>query len=195
MAHWPGDQPFELRRDSDMSRGADYNLSSILGSVHAGTHMDAPLHFVAAGAPIDALPFDTVIGRARVIEIHNQQRIRSAELARHQIATGERILLKTANSRRAWGELSFDPHFVAFDAEAAQYLAQIRPALVGVDYLSVGAFQSDGAETHRALLGGGVWIIEGLNLMHVAPGEYDLICLPLRIPGAEGAPARVILRR
>jgi arylformamidase len=195
MAHWPGDRPFELRCESGMSQGAEYNLSSFSTSAHVGTHMDAPLHFLAGGASMDALPLDVVIGRARVLGIQDPERIRTRELDGYRIQAGERILFRTANSRRAWGDEPFDTRFVAFAAEAAEYLAQIRPALVGVDYLSVGAFESDGAETHRALLGAGIWVVEGLNLHHVQPGEYELVCLPLRMAGAEGAPARAALRR
>jgi arylformamidase len=195
MAHWPGDRPFELRRDSDMIQGAEYNLSSMSTSVHVGTHMDAPVHFIEGGAAMDALPLDAVIGPARVIQIDDPERIRSSDLERQRIVTGERVLFKTLNSRHAWGREPFNTQFVAFAAEAARYLASIRPVLVGVDYLSVGAFESDGDETHHALLGAGIWIVEGLNLVDVEPGPYELICLPLRIGGAEGAPARALLRK
>jgi arylformamidase len=194
MAHWPGDRPFELRRDSDMGKGGEYNLSSFSTSAHVGTHMDAPLHFLAGGTSMDDLPLGTVIGRARVVAIEDPERIRTRELEGYRIQAGERVLFKTANSRRAWGDEPFDKRFVAFTAEAAEHLARVRPVLVGVDYLSVGAFESDGAQTHRALLGAGIWVIEGLKLLHVDPGDYDLVCLPLRIAGVEGAPARAVLR-
>jgi arylformamidase len=195
MVHWPGDRPFELRRESGMSQGGEYNLSSFSTSAHAGTHMDAPLHFLADGASMDDLPLETVIGRARVVAIEDPERIRTRELEGYRILPGERVLFKTANSLRAWGDQPFEKRFVAFAAEAAEYLARLRPSLVGVDCLSVGAFESDGAETHRALLGAGIWVIEGLDLHRVDPGDYELVCLPLRIAGVEGAPARAVLRR
>jgi arylformamidase len=195
MAHWPGDRPFELRRESDVAAGDAYNLSSFSTSAHAGTHMDAPLHFVPDGASIDQLPFEAAIGPARVIAIEDPARITAAELERHQIGTGQRLLFKTTNSARAWHDEPFNERFVSIDVAAAIYLARVKPLLVGVDYLSVGGYESDGDETHHWLLGAGIWLIEGLALEGVAPGEYELVCLPLRIAGAEGAPARALLRR
>lgn len=194
LAHWPGDPPFDLARELDMATGAALNLSSFSTCAHVGTHMDAPLHFLANGASMDELPLEAVIGRARVIGIEDRSRITARELEQHHIQPGERILFKTTNSSRDWSELPFQTQFVSVSAEAAHFLASRRPALVGVDYLSVGAFEGDGVETHRALLSAGIWIIEGLNLGNVDPGDYELICLPLRIQGAEGSPARAVLR-
>lgn len=195
IVQWPGDRRFELRRESDLAAGDGYNLSSFSTSAHVGTHMDAPLHFIASGTPIDRLPFDAVIGPARVIEIESREWITAGELERHGIQAGERVLFKTGNSARAWWECPFDERFIALDAAAASYLAERRPALVGIDYLSVGRYESDGDATHRALLGSRIWLLEGLALGGVEPGEYELVCLPLRIAGAEGALARAVLRR
>ena len=194
MVHWPGDRPFELRRESDLGAGEECNLSSFSTSAHAGTHMDAPLHFIAGGSSMDQLPFEAAIGRARVIAIENRKRITAGELERHGIRAGERLLFRTANSARRWHDQPFDERFVSMDAGAAAYLARVKPALVGVDYISVGGYESDGGETHRALLGAGIWVVEGLALGAVRPGEYEFVCLPLRIAGAEGAPARAVLR-
>jgi arylformamidase len=178
-----------------MAAGAEMNLSSFATSAHAGTHMDAPLHFVADGAPMDRLHFDAVIGAARVIGIRDPERITAAELETQNIRPGERLLFKTANSRRSWRREPFDTKYVAVSAGAASWLVERKPALIGVDYLSVGAYEGDGAETHRILLRAGIWVLEGLNLRSVEPGSYELICLPLSIAGAEGAPARAVLRR
>jgi arylformamidase len=194
MAHWPGDQAFERKRDNDMDKGDHDNVSQITTSVHAGTHMDAPLHFVKDGEGIDRIPLDVCIGRARIIPIENQERVTPQELERHNIQPGERILFKTVNSDRVWRTNNFQKQFVSIAADAARYLAERKPRLVGVDYLSVGAYHGDGAETHQALLGAGIWIVEGLDLSPVEPGDYDLICLPLKIGGSDGAPARAVLR-
>jgi arylformamidase len=141
------------------------------------------------------MPLTTAIGRARVIEIGDPVSIKPEELMGHNIQRGERILFKTCNSARCWQTDDFVEDFVYIAHEAAQYLASLGAQLVGVDYLSVGGSHVDGPETHQALLGGGIWIIEGLNLSQAEPGIYDLICLPLRIVGGDGAPARAILRR
>lgn len=178
-----------------MQAGQEYNLSSFATSAHIGTHMDAPLHFVAGGAAMDELPLDAVIGLARVIAIAGPRTITAEEIESHQVHRDERILFKTANSDCVWHHRPFDERFIALDARAAACLAERKPALIGVDYLSVGAYQGDGAETHRRLLSAGIWIVEGLDLHAVEPGEYELICLPLRIMGIEGAPARAVLRR
>ncbi len=162
---------------------------------HSGTHMDAPAHFLAAGKGIDQVPFPAIVGRARVIEIQDPQTIRPEELRSSRIRRGERLLLKTGNSARCWSTPSFVRDFISLSTEAANFLADRKVSTVGIDYLSVGAFQGDGAETHRILLGAGIWIIEGLNLSKVEPGDYDLVCLPLRIEGGDGSPARAILKR
>jgi hypothetical protein len=108
---------------------------------------------------------------------------------------GERLLFRTRNSPRCWEVAPrFVEDFVHLSTEGARWLAERKPALVGIDYLSVGGFHQ-GAEAHQALLGAGVWIIEGLDLTAVEPGDYDLVCLPLRLEGADGAPARALLRR
>jgi arylformamidase len=194
MPQWPGDSPFDIARDSDMSKGDHENVSRISLGVHTGTHMDAPLHFLADGMPMDTLPIDAVVGPARVIEIEDTESIKPAELYPHDIESGERILFKTVNSSRAWKTDEFYEDFVYISKEAAAFLVERKISTVGVDYLSVGGFRKDGPETHHALLGAGIWIIEGLNLSEVSGGHYDLICLPLRLSGAEGSPARAILK-
>jgi arylformamidase len=163
--------------------------------VHTGTHMDAPLHFIRGARSIDTMPLDATVGPARVIAIRDSKSIKREELVGHGIGAGERILFKTANSEHAWDSDRFDEGFVFISQDGARYLAECGVRTAGVDYLSVGGFREDGPETHEALLGVGIWIIEGLNLRGVEPGSYELICLPLRLMGAEGSPARAILRR
>jgi arylformamidase len=130
-----------------------------------------------------------------VIAIKDEECIRIEELEPHRIEKGERLLFKTVNSERAWKTDQFQEHYVYIPADTARYLAGKRVQTVGVDYLSVGAFNGDGPEAHRALLSAGVWIIEGLNLEAVKPGDYELVCLPLKLLGSDGAPARAVLRQ
>jgi arylformamidase len=196
MPVWPGDRPFEIRRDYDISRGDAANVSSFSTTAHAGTHMDAPVHFISGAHGIDEVPLDVLVGPARVIGIEDASEITADELDRHELKAGERILCRTANSLRDWPAEPFTPDFISLNLEAARYAASRGIAFLGVDYLSVGPYGGgDGAEIHRVLLATGILIVEGLNLRHAEPGYYELICLPLRIAGADGSPARAILRR
>jgi arylformamidase len=196
MPHWPGDIPVTIRQTMNMEAGDPCNLRTLSMSAHTGTHMDAPLHFVRTGVSLDAMPLDATMGAARVVAITDERVITPRELQSNQPQPGERLLLKTRNSN-LWRSRCrlFLKNFVAIEADAARYLAECGVRTVGVDYLSVGAYNGDGAETHQALLGAGVWIIEGLDLSAVEPGDYELACLPLKIEGGDGAPARAALRR
>lgn len=195
MACWPGDLEVNVQQTKDIRNGDVCNLRTISMSAHTGTHMDAPLHFVADGRSIDTMPIDATVGPARVIAIENEKVIGSEELRRHAPKQGERVLFKTRNSG-LWpgGYDVFAEMFVSISADGARYLVECGVRTIGVDYLSVGAFGGDGVETHQVLLGAGLWLIEGLNLSDIAPGEYDLVCLPLKIQGGDGAPARAALR-
>jgi arylformamidase len=195
MVHWPDNPPVKIERMLDMEKGAVCNVSTLSLGAHTGTHMDAPLHFIRDGVGLDVMPLDATIGPARVIEIRAEESITPAELKPYRIRRGERILFKTRNSARVWKTDEFDENFVYISKEAAQNLAELGVRTVGVDYLSVGGFRRDGVETHRALLGAGIWIIEGLNLSEVKPGKYELLCLPLKVLGGDGAPARAILKK
>ncbi|MCU0577989.1 MAG: cyclase family protein [Desulfobacterota bacterium] len=194
MVHWPGDPPAHFSPALDLERGDPCTVSQIDMGAHTGTHMDAPAHFIRGGPGIEALPLDTVIGSARVIAIRDPESIKPEELRRHRLRRGERILFKTGNSERCWHRDTFVEGFVYISAAAARYLVERQVRLVGIDYLSVGGFRVDGMETHQALLGAGIWIIEGLNLSGVQPGRVQLVCLPLKIAGADGAPCRAVVR-
>jgi len=196
MSGWPGDQPFTRTLTHAMATGAANNLSQIVGSAHTGTHMDAPLHFVADAAAMETMPIDAVVGLARVIGIRDPEAIHAAELEPLALQPGERVLFRTRNSDRRLAEGEFVTDFTYIAPDAARYLAGRGVRTVGVDYLSVGAFREEsGRETHRVLLGAGIWIIEGLNLADIEPGAYEMICLPLLLVGSDGAPARAVLRR
>jgi arylformamidase len=194
MVHWPDNPPVEIVRALSIDHGDAANVSKLSMGAHTGTHMDAPIHFIPTGPGIDRMPLDATIGRARVVEIVDPVAICRDELVTHAIQAGERVLFKTRNSTAAWQSAQFVEDFVYISQDAARYLATVGVRTVGVDYLSVGGFHADGPETHRALLEGGIWIIEGLNLAAVSAGTYDLICLPLRIEQCDGAPARAVLR-
>ena len=195
LVHWPGDPSPTFERISEIEQGAAANVTLCRMTAHTGTHMDAPCHFLDGNAGIDQFPLETGIGKARVISVPDDcSAISRAELKSTGIEQGDRVLLKTRNSKRRWHDLEFQTDFVAVNASGARFLAETGVTLVGVDYLSVGLFGSDGLETHRILLSGGVWIVEGLDLSEISDGTYELVCLPLRIAGADGSPARVALR-
>lgn len=195
MAHWPDNPPVRITRILDMKQGDECTLSMISMGAHSGTHMDAPVHFLRGGKGLDQMPLSAVIGPARVIAVRDPERITVEELRPHRIRRGERILFKTRNSARVWKTDAFTKEFVYLSTEAGKFLAARRVRTVGVDYLSVGGYEKNGPEVHRALLKAGVWIIEGLDLSRARPGEYDLICLPIKIARGDGAPARAVLRR
>lgn len=195
MVHWPDNPPVQIGLMLAIDQGAVSNVSKLSMGVHSGTHMDAPLHFFRDGKSIDAMPLEAAMGRARVIEIHDPESVKVAELEPHRIQQGECLLFKTINSTHYWQTNAFEKHFVYLSKEAAEYLANARIQTVGVDYLSVGGYFKDGPETHHALLGAGIWIIEGLNLAPVTAGDYELICLPVKLIGCEGAPARAIVKK
>ena len=195
IVHWPGDPEPSFERISEIAQGATANVTMCRMTAHTGTHMDAPCHFIDGAAGIDRFPLALAVGPARVIEVPNVSSLGRAHLESKNIQPGERVLFKTRNSNRRWDNQDFDTSFVAVNATGARLLADRRVPLVGVDYLSVGLFQGDGTETHQILLNSGVWILEGLDLTAVSEGEYELVCLPLRIAGCDGSPARAILRK
>jgi arylformamidase len=155
--------------------------------------LDAPLHYIHGGASIDEMPPDAAAGECRVVDVPGEI-IDAETLAPWRIEPGERILFRTSNSEGCWCGACFRKRYVAVSPEGAQHLVSCGVRTVGIDYLSIGPYGEQGDETHRILLGAGIWIIEGLNLAAVAPGRYELLCLPLKIEGGDGAPARAMLR-
>lgn len=195
MVSWPGEPAPNFDLISDMDNGDAANVTMCRMVAHTGTHMDAPRHFVPNGKGIDSFPLEFAIGRARVIEAPDVDIVTRKELEKKGIERGERVLIKTRNSQLSWTTLDFQENYVAIDSTAAQFLVDAGVVLVGVDYLSVGLYAGDNPETHKILLANEVWILEGLALGTVSEGVYDLICLPLRIAGCDGSPARVVLRK
>ena len=196
MVHWPGDPPVRIDLSSSIEGGNPANVSHLDMSAHTGTHLDAPRHFFEDGEGIDSMPLEVGIGPARVIEAAESDGMVPAEALRDaEVGEGERILVRTRNSDRDWAHEQFDHDFVGLSLDAAEHLAGWGPVVVGVDYLSVTSPQPEQATAvHRALLGAGIWVIEGLYLGQVTAGDYELICLPLRLVGRDGAPARAALR-
>jgi len=195
MVSWPGDPEPILERISEIERGDMVNVTFLRLTAHTGTHMDAPCHFLAGKEGIETFPLEAGIGPARVIQVPlSFPSIPPEFLEDKNIQEGDRILFKTRNSQDRWDLKDFQRGFTGLSASAAQFLVDRGVQLVGIDYLSIGVFDGDGAETHHILLGGKVWILEGLNLGGVPEGVYDFICLPLRIAGADGSPARAILK-
>jgi arylformamidase len=194
MVHWPGDAEVEVYKSVSMDNGADANVTNIRMSAHTGTHVDAPLHFMKEGNDVSVLSLDRMIGQARVIRIHNKKVITLDDILPHTISEGERILFRTVNSDTEWSKRPFMQDYVYLSTDVANFLVEQKVKTIGVDYLSVAA-EENGAEVHRILLKNEVLIIEGLLLNDVDEGFYEMICLPMKLGGADGAPARVVVRK
>ncbi len=194
---YQGDAPMKFDFLKDMRKGDKLTLSVYSLGAHSGTHIDAPMHFVAAGAAIDQVALDPLIGAARVIDIPDSvQAIDAAELNRHDWKGAKRVLFRTRSTLRGWMDSSlFHRDFAYVAPDAAQLLADAGVVLVGVDYISAEQFGAPAPRTHQILLGRGIPIVEGLDLRPVQAGDYDLIVLPIKVRGHEGAPARAILRK
>ena len=192
---WPGDPQVVLERYHSLSKGDASNDSRLACSVHCGTHVDAPAHFLENGATVDQLPLDILIGTANVVQFHDIDMI-TPDLLETQLLEPqtERLLLKTKNSDLWTGpDHGFNPDYVALSTESARWMVNWGIKLVGIDYLSIQMFEDAEPLTHRILLDAGIIILEGLNLHGVEAGKYQLICLPLKLAGSDGAPSRVIL--
>lgn len=190
MAVFAYEQKPQFERRASMDRGDMGNNSTIHMGIHTGTHLDAPRHGIIDGKTIDKMPLSDAIGPARVIEINDMEAVRAEALKQYQFKRGERVLFKTQNSARCWKTDAFVADFAYIATDAAQILADAEVRLVGIDYLSVGG----PPETHKILLCAGLWLLEGLDLSAVIPGNYNLVCLPLRLIGVEGSPVRAVLQ-
>lgn len=195
MPVWPGDPAVVLEQVSSMDAGAHDNVSRLACGVHTGTHVDAPHHFMNDHRTVESLAMDILVGPACVVQIPEDVNVVSAEvLEKAAIPPGTvRLLLKTRNSQ-LWerGEKEFYTDFVGISADGADWLVQRAIKLIGIDYLSVAPYHQS-IPTHRTLLGAGVIIVEGMDLSAILPGNYSLYCLPLKLVGSDGAPARTIL--
>ncbi|MEN6298591.1 MAG: cyclase family protein [Anaerolineaceae bacterium] len=194
MTIWPGDPEVNLERVATIGKNSSANISKLSMGVHAGTHVDAPIHFIPSGTGVDQLPLKILTGRVYVLEMLKPNLITVDELKKADIPPRtRRLIIKTRNSQ-IWSSNNrrFQEEFVGIDAEGAQFLVDHGVKLIGLDYLSIAPYKQ-GKLPHEIFLKSGVVIVEGLNLSKVSQGRYSLYCLPLKLLNADGAPARAIL--
>lgn len=196
MPIWPNSVGIQITQTMSIEKKDPINNSSITCDVHVGTHIDAPRHFIKDGISIEHLSLDCLIGKAFVAYIPEVDIITAEILSDLSLPLGtSRLLLRTRNSLLWEKEITnFSSEYVALTNDAAKWIVEHRIRLIGIDYLSIQRYNGN-PETHKILLSAGTIIVEGLNLANVAPGEYELICLPLKLVGSDGAPARAVLRK
>jgi arylformamidase len=196
MPTWPEDPGVLLQHARSIARGDGANVTRLEMGAHTGTHMDAPFHFEPNGYGIDRIPLEVLVGPSRVFDLTNLRgHIDRAALEKCDLRGVIRALFKTKNSRHwAHSDREFDKEFIAIVADGAEHLVARGVRFVGVDYLSVEPYGSKEHPVHHTLLRADVAIVEGLNLTDVPAGDYELMALPLKLRGADGAPARVVLR-
>jgi arylformamidase len=192
MILFPGDPAFELVKAFGREKGDPFELARISMGTHAGTHVDAPKHFLEGGMAVDAIPLSILMGPATVLDFRGEPSIDEERLRR--TVTADRVLLKTDNGPLLL-EGRFHDEFVSLTEGGARVLIEKGVRLVGIDYLSIERPSPSGGAVHRMLLQAGIVIVESVDLLEVPPGSYEIFCFPLRIQGADGAPARVILRK
>jgi arylformamidase len=195
MPVWPGDGGIAVQRVSKIGQGSDANVSRMEMGVHTGTHVDSPYHFLADGSTVESLSLKILVGRAYVIHLDDDVDLITPEVLEDAgiPPRTRRVLIRTRNSKQWVKDYKpFTKDYVAVDVRAAEYLVKRGVKLVGVDYLSVAPF-NDTTPTHLVLLKAGVVIVEGLNLSQISQGRYNFFCLPLKLNGSDGAPARAIL--
>lgn len=195
MVVWPGDDQIVLERVSKIEEGANHNGSRMEMGVHSGTHVDSPFHFLADGYGVDQLPLEMLIGPCQVVELPDTVDMINVDvLVSAGLKPGvQRVLFKTRNSK-IWtrDEKTFQEDFVAVAADGAEYLVWQGVKLIGIDYLSMAPYKNS-RETHQILLSHEVVLLEGVDLSQVPAGEYELVCLPMKLGGSDGAPARTVL--
>lgn len=191
---YPGNPPIHIELQQAIAKGAGANVSHVDFGSHTGTHVDAPRHFFDAGAGVDQIPLDVLIGQAMVVGFGDDVRaVTRGDLERFDLTGVERLLLRTRNSTYLTQDPAFHQDYTYLAPDGAEHLVAHGVKLVGIDYLSIEQFHSGHHRTHLTLLGAGIVIVEGLNLDGIADGRYELCCLPLRLVGCDGAPARAVL--
>lgn len=191
---WPGDPAVLIERIAKIEDGANANVSRINMGVHTGTHVDAPFHFLPEGSCVEQLPLDILVGHSFVLDLPDVDIITGSLLEKSNIpADTRRLLIKTRNSNY-WtlSEAVFQTNFAGISKDGAEFLVKLGIQLIGIDYLSVAPYKQS-RPIHEVLLKAGVVVVEGLNLSEIQQGYYTLYCLPLKLAGSDGAPARVIL--
>lgn len=191
---YPGNPEIHISLQQSVALGAGANVSSVAFGSHTGTHVDAERHFFDNGLTVDQIPLETLMGPATVLEYGPETTsVTRADLEGHDLSGVQRVLLKTRNSGYLTQDPVFHPDYTYLAPDGAEYLVQLGVKLVGIDYLSIEQFHSGHHRTHLTLLGAKVVIVEGLNLIEVPAGKYDLYCLPIKLAGCDGAPARAVL--
>jgi arylformamidase len=193
---YPGDDPYSRDEISSIAAGAAYNLSTLTLSAHAGTHIDAPAHFIEMAKTIDQYDAQNFVLPAHVIYVEDKESIKPDSLGGLEMKRGDALLFKTTNSTCGLSRSGlFSERFVYMSEEAANLCIELQASLVGIDYISIDRYEYDEAPVHRKLLEKDIVILEGIDLKDVPPGEYTLICPPLKIKGAEASPVRALLLR
>ncbi|PHI19397.1 arylformamidase [Lewinellaceae bacterium SD302] len=196
---WPDQPAVSFDEISHVHCGEGAKVSILHLSAHTGTHMDGPNHFVENAPDIASFPLSVGMGPVRVADLDSEREITPDDLEKYEFRTrpikaGERLFMRTKNSNEFWLDKPFNYGYLAIGNAAADWLAERKVALVGVDYLSVGPYETTPA-THRSLINGDVWIVEGLDLREIEEGDYETICMPLKIKDCDGSPARVLLKK
>lgn len=192
---WPGDPAAVRQRIKKIEEGANSNVSELVMGAHTGTHVDAPYHFLQQGSTVETLPLDVLVGEAQVVSLSLDCDVIDAEVVtKSGIKSGtKRVLFKTRNSTNWRKEKpSFDPNFVGISKDGAERLVDLGIKLVGIDYLSAAPYHKS-KPTHEVLLEAQMIILEGIDLTDAEAGNYMLYCLPIKLGGSDGAPARAIL--
>ena len=192
MHAYPGDPVLRVERVRDLAGGDVCNLSLLTMGSHTGTHVDAPYHFLPGGPRLGDVPLDRMVGEALVADLRGRPAVDRAALGGVELGMGDILLCLTDNSAR-WQAPDFQSDFTYLTEDAADHLVERGVRAVGIDYLSIERFGSTEFPVHHRLLGAGVFVIEGLDLSGVRPGRYTLVCLPLKFPELDGAPARAVL--
>jgi len=192
MTVWPGDEGVLLERREKIPEGSSANVSRLHAGVHAGTHIDAPLHFIEDGKSVDQLDIRLFGGRVQVIDARDVEKAGKEFLSQYSLQKGEAVFLKTGYSGRSLRE-PFFTGYTGLKDDGARYLLDLGVRVVGTDALSIECFGESMHPVHKLLLGSEVLIIEGLSLADIKPGGYRYVCLPILLQGSDGAPARVFL--
>jgi arylformamidase len=195
MPAYPGDVPYGMKNSLTISNGDICNLGSIEMSMHSGTHIDAPLHFIAAGNSVTEMALDSFFGEVKVVELDIHSPVGVEDLIQYPFAKGDRILLKILANQGLMDSAVFSPDFIGITPAAADWLVEKGVTLVGINCGSVDNSRDGNYEAHRLLLSAGVVILENIDLSAVEAGEYCLACFPLRLWGANGSPVRAVLMR
>jgi len=193
MVTFPGDPPFKMEPFFRRAAGDPFDLALMSMGTHLGTHVDPPAHYLDGGATVEMIPLDVLVGPGIVLDMRGRPFVDAMALRESPVQGHIRVLLKTDNGPRLL-ESEFHEDYVHVTEDAAEYLVELGVVLVGNDYLSIERYNNEGAPVHRTLLSAGVLVVEGVNSMNLPAGPCEIYCLPLNIAGADGAPARLLVR-